>query len=108
MHERLKQMLRKEFRQIFRDPRMRTLIMLSPILQMMLFGYAVSTDVKETPTAIVDLDHTPASRELAARFTSSGHFVLVGMADDEAQVTDRKSTRLNSSHVSEFRMPSSA
>lgn len=86
MRERLKQMLIKEFRQIFREPRMRTLIMLSPILQMMLFGYAVSTDVKETPTAIVDLDHTPASRALAARFTSSGHFRLVGMVGEESQV----------------------
>jgi ABC-2 type transport system permease protein len=86
MRERLKQMLIKEFRQIFRDPRMRTLILLAPVLQMMLFGYAVSTDVKETPTAILDLDHTAGSRELASRFLSSGHFTLVAMLDDEAEV----------------------
>src|SRR5262249_984488 len=86
MRERLKQMLIKEFRQIFRDNRMRVMLLASPVIQMLLFGYAVTTDVKETPVAIVDLDHSTVSRELAARFTSSGHFKLVGMVQDEANV----------------------
>src|SRR5690348_11848055 len=87
MRERLKQMLIKEFRQVFRDPRMRVMLIIAPVIQMMLFGYAVNTDVKETPVAVVDLDHSAASRELVERFTSSGHFKLVGMVQEEAQVS---------------------
>jgi ABC-2 type transport system permease protein len=86
VRERLKQMLIKEFRQLFRDERMRSLILIVPVVELMLFGYAVSTDVKQTPTAIIDLDNSQASRDLAARFTSSGHFRIVGRIDDEAQI----------------------
>ena len=59
-------MLIKEFIQVFRDPRMRAVILLIPIIQVIIFGYAVSMDVRNIPTALYDLDHTPASRELAA------------------------------------------
>lgn len=88
MRERLRQMLIKEFRQVFRDARMRTLILLAPVLQMLLFGYAVNTDVRETATAVLDLDRSPASRELVARFTSSGHFRLVGMIGEESRAAE--------------------
>ena len=64
MLERLKHMLIKEFIQIFRDPRMRAVIFLVPIIQVIIFGYAVTTDVRHIPMALYDLDNTPASREL--------------------------------------------
>ena len=46
MWERIKHMLIKEFIQIFRDPRMKGVIFLMPIVQLLVFGYAVTTDVK--------------------------------------------------------------
>jgi hypothetical protein len=68
MFERITQMLIKEFIQILRDPRMRTVIFVMPLVQTLVFGYAVTTDVTHIPTAIFDLDNSRASRELAARF----------------------------------------
>ncbi|HEX6048152.1 MAG TPA: ABC transporter permease [Gemmatimonadaceae bacterium] len=81
---RIWQMVLKEFRQIFRDPRMSRVIFVTPILQLMLFGYAVSTDVRNMSTFIVDHDGTRASRELVAAFTSSGYFRLAGRSDQPA------------------------
>lgn len=86
MLERITHMLIKEFIQIFRDPRMRTVIFLMPLLQTLVFGYAVTTDVTHIPTAVFDLDNSRASRELAARFTGSGYFDVVEYPDREEQV----------------------
>ncbi len=77
MGERLRRMLVKEFLQVFRDPRMRLMIFVMPLVQVMVFGYAVSTDVRDVPTAVVDFDGTPASRELLSRFSGSGYFRIV-------------------------------
>ncbi len=83
MFERVKQMLIKEFIQIFRDPKMRGVIFLMPIIQVLVFGYAVTTDVKNVPTAVYDLDNTVASRELVARFVRSGYFNIIEFVDTE-------------------------
>jgi len=84
--ERLRRMLVKEFLQVFRDPRMRLMIVLMPLIQVLVFGYAVSTDVRDVPTAVVDFDRTPASRELLARFAGSGYFRFVAQTRDVAAV----------------------
>ncbi len=86
MGERLHRMLVKEFLQVFRDPRMRLMIFLMPLIQVLVFGYAVSTDVRDVPTAVVDFDRTPASRELLARFSGSGYFRFVAETRDVAAV----------------------
>ncbi len=83
MFERITRMLIKEFIQIFRDPRMRTVIFVMPLVQTLVFGYAVTTDVTRIPTAILDLDNSRASRELVARFTGSGYFDVVAYVDRE-------------------------
>jgi len=83
MFERITRMLIKEFIQIFRDPRMRTVIFVMPLVQTLVFGYAVTTDVTRIPTAIFDLDNSRASRELVARFTGSGYFDVVAYVDRE-------------------------
>jgi ABC-2 type transport system permease protein len=75
-------MLVKEFHQLFRDPQMLRILILPPLLQVLLFGYAVTTNVRNAPTALVDLDRTPSSRGLAARFFSSGHFRLLRETGD--------------------------
>jgi len=71
----------KEFRQLFRDPRMRRLIFVSPIIQLVVFGYAVSTDVRHTRLFVVDHDRTQASARLVDAFTAGGYFDVVGRSD---------------------------
>ena len=68
MLERIKSILIKEFLQTFRDPRMRVMIFISPVIQTLVFGYAANRDVKNVPTAIYDLDNTRESRDLVRKF----------------------------------------
>jgi ABC-2 type transport system permease protein len=75
------EMVRKEFRQIFRDPRLRGVIFVAPMIQLLAFGYAVSTDVRNVATLVVDHDRSRASRELVEAFTASGYFRVLGYAD---------------------------
>ncbi len=75
MFERAKAILIKEFKQIFRDPRMRTVIFITPLVQILLFGYAANKDINYVPTGIFDRDNTKESRELIRRFTFSKYFI---------------------------------
>ncbi|HEX72560.1 MAG TPA: ABC transporter permease [Candidatus Hydrogenedentes bacterium] len=84
MFERIKHMLIKEFIQIFRDPRMKAVIFLMPIVQALVFGYAVTTDVKHVPIAVYDLDNSAASRELAAQFVTTEYFDVRAHVGDDA------------------------
>ena len=84
MWQRVLTILRKEFRSVFRDPRMRMVIIGIPIIQTLLFGYAVSLDVKHVQLVLIDRDGTPASRALAARFTGSAYFDAVARTQDAA------------------------
>jgi ABC-2 type transport system permease protein len=86
MVQRLKSMLIKEFIQAFRDPRMRILLFVPPILQLIIFGYAANTDIRNIPLAVYDLDRTPASREMVDRFSSSGYFTISRIATDLRQI----------------------
>lgn len=86
--ERVKRMLVKEFIHILRDPKMKGVIFLMPIIQAMVFGYAVTTDVRHVATAVFDLDNSAASRELIARFVKSGYFDVVAHVQNEAQVRE--------------------
>lgn len=86
MFERIRHMLVKEFIQVFRDPKMRGVIFMMPIIQTLVFGYAVTTDVKHVRTAVYDLDHSVASRDLTARFVRSGYFEIVADVAREADV----------------------
>ncbi|HSH74703.1 MAG TPA: ABC transporter permease, partial [Longimicrobiales bacterium] len=78
---RIRRMVSKELRQLFRDPRTKRVIFLSPIVQLVLFGYAVNTDVRNVATALVDHDRTAESRQLVAALTASGYFRLVRTSD---------------------------
>jgi ABC-2 type transport system permease protein len=79
-------MVRKEFRQIFRDPRMRRVIFVAPMIQLIVFGYAVSTDIRNTSTIVVDHDRTQRSRELIDAFTASGYFRIVEASEQPRDV----------------------
>jgi ABC-2 type transport system permease protein len=85
MWERILTMLRKEFRSVFRDPRMRMVIFGVPVLQTLIFGYAVTMDVRHVRLVLIDRDHTPASRALVARFTGSDYFDVVRNTNNEGE-----------------------
>ena len=87
MFGRLKQMLIKEFIQVFRDKRTRFLLFGPPIVQMLIFGYAATYDIHHVATVVLDLDHSQESRDLVSRFTSSPYF------DVERQLTDSHQIR---------------
>ena len=88
MFERLKSMLIKEFIQILRDPKMRAVIFIVPLFQIIVFGYAVNTDVKHIATAVYDLDNSVLSRELTARLQQSGYFDILTRVDSVGVIRD--------------------
>ncbi len=76
MLERIRHMLIKEFIQVLRDPRMRGVIFLAPIFQLLILSYAITTDIRNISMAVFDQDRTVASRQLVERFSGSGYFVI--------------------------------
>jgi len=83
---RVGRMVRKEVRQLFRNPQTKRVIFVAPVVQLILLGYAVNTDVRNVATALVDHDRTPASRELVEAFTASGYFRIVLTSDRSADL----------------------
>ena len=75
----------KEFLQLKQDRKMIPVIFVAPVVQVLVFGFAVNTDVTLVPTVLVDQDQTAASRDLVARFVRSSYFELAG---DEARADD--------------------
>ena len=86
--ERLWQMIKKEFIQVLRNPKMRAIVLVMPLIQSMIFGYAVTTDVKQVNTAIFDQAETPESRELIDRFIHSGYFAVNAVIQSEREADD--------------------
>ncbi|MDO8666336.1 MAG: ABC transporter permease, partial [Gemmatimonadales bacterium] len=85
---RLLQLVRKEFRQMLRDPRSKRMLFVSPIIQLLLFGYAVNSDVRQVKTFVVDHDRTAVSRELVESFQASGYFRVVSAGDRPQELVD--------------------
>jgi ABC-2 type transport system permease protein len=83
---RIRRMVVKELRQLFRDPRTKRVIFIAPVIQLVLFGYAVNTDVRNVATALVDHDRTAESRELVDALTASGYFHVVMTSDRAADL----------------------
>ncbi len=88
MLARLKQMLIKEFIQVFRDKRTRFVLFGPPIIQMMIFGYAATFEIHHVPTVVLDLDHSQESRDLISRFSSSPYFDVQRELTDYRQLGD--------------------
>ncbi|MGQ0813884.1 MAG: ABC transporter permease [Gemmatimonadota bacterium] len=78
---RVRALLRKEFRQLLRDPKTRRFMFGAPIAQLLLFGYAVNTDVHDLATYVVDYDHSAEARSLQAALTAGGYFTVIGRSD---------------------------
>ncbi len=68
---RVRELIRKEFIQLFRDRRNRPLLVIAPLIQLVLFGYVVTTDVRDIRMALIDLSRTPESRRLADAFDAN-------------------------------------
>src|ERR1700722_9067517 len=86
MRQRLQRIIRKELIQVARDPRMRAMLFMPPLIQLLIFGYAANLDVNTAKIAWMDQDHSTASRELLSEFQGSGRFIIVAEPDNETQM----------------------
>ncbi|MFZ1985299.1 MAG: antibiotic ABC transporter permease, partial [Desulfatitalea sp.] len=62
---------------MLRDPRMRVVIFAMPVVQLTVLAFALTTDVKNIRTAVLDEDRTPISRQVAAEFEGGGYFKII-------------------------------
>ncbi|HWP37929.1 MAG TPA: ABC transporter permease [Gemmatimonadales bacterium] len=85
---RVREMVKKEFRQLLRDPRSRAVMFVAPVIQLVMFGYAVNTDIRDTATWVVDLDRTAQSRALVEAFHATGYFQIVGRSERPHDLAD--------------------
>ena len=86
MFERVRHILIKEFLEIRRDKWALIRLLIPPILQMLVFGYAATFDVWNIPTAVLDFDHSSESRDFLSRVTADGRFHVVLVATDQQGV----------------------
>ena len=86
MFRTIRQIIRKEFIQVFRDKRMIAPLFLAPVIQLILFGYAATTDVKNVKLGVVDYDRSQESRAFVTTFTRSGYFELKAALDSTSEV----------------------
>lgn len=77
----LQALLRKEFRQIFRNPSIIRMMLVAPLMQLIVFPFAADFEVKNINLAVLDYDHSTYSHKLLDRLTASGYFRLVAMPD---------------------------
>ena len=88
MGERILHLMIKEFIQVLRDPRMKAMIFVLPVIQLLIFGYAVTTDVNRIKTVVMDSDRSVHSRQLIEGFTSSGLFSVIAYPESDAAITE--------------------
>jgi len=88
MWERIRVITIKEFRQALREPRMRLVLLVPPVLQLILFGFAVNLDIRSAHLAWMDLDQTSASTNLRAAFDASPTFIVSRMIANEQEVKE--------------------
>jgi drug efflux transport system permease protein len=76
----------KELIELKEDPRLFGIVVLAPIIQLLLLGYAATTDVRNVPVVIADGDRSSASRDLIARFSASPNFSIVAIVTSPTEV----------------------
>ncbi len=91
---RVKAIARKEFIQLRRDRRMLFIAFMAPIIQLTLFGYAATLDVKSVPVVVCDMDKSMQSRAVVNDLTASGYFFIQqdvpSIADVRKSIDDNK------------------
>jgi ABC-2 type transport system permease protein len=80
--------IKKELTQTLRDRRFRFILFGAPVIQLIVFGYVVTTDIKNISLAVIDYAQTQESRELSASFTSSGYFKRVKIVERSVGTVD--------------------
>ncbi|MEI7849889.1 MAG: ABC transporter permease [Chloroflexota bacterium] len=86
MNTRLISIIRKEFIQIFRDKRTLALILVMPLIQLFLLGYAATNDVRNVPLAVYDQSHSPEARALLDAYRAADYFKVAYSAASEAEI----------------------
>ncbi|MCU0494949.1 MAG: ABC transporter permease [Chloroflexaceae bacterium] len=86
MFGRLLPIIRKEFIHIIRDPRTLAVMFVTPLLQLILLGYAATTDVRHVPLVVFDQDRSPQSRTLVEAFVASDQFAVVQRVASESDL----------------------
>ena len=86
MRQRLRSLIRKEFIQITRDPRTLALIIIIPVMQIFLLGYAATNDVRNVPMAVYDLDRTAESRALIETYSTADYFLVEVYVSSEEEL----------------------
>lgn len=86
MSSRLLSIIRKEFLQAFRDRRTVISIVIMPIMQLFLLGYAAATDVRNIPLAVWDQNQTPQSRALLDAFQSADYFRTAYLVKSQSDI----------------------
>lgn len=89
MLARILAMIRKEFIQMRRDRGTIVIALMIPIIQLTLFGYAINTDIKHVPIAILDYSRSPESREVIQAFTQTEYFTFTSWATSHQDLTDK-------------------
>jgi ABC-2 type transport system permease protein len=79
-------LMRKELLELRDDPRLFGIVIMAPIIQLTVLGYAATTDVKDIPIVIVDSDRSTASRSLVHRFEASQNFKIVDMVGSTNEI----------------------
>ena len=85
---RLLSLIRKEFIQIQRDKRTLLLVLIIPVMQLFLLGYAATNDVRNVPLAVFDQDRSPQARSLLAAYRSADYFEVAFDVDSEQALRD--------------------
>lgn len=86
MKDRVVALVKKEFRQIRRDVLTMAILLFVPVFMLMMFGYALSFDVRHAPMAVLDLDRTAQSRDLVARFGNNEFFDVRYRLRDQREI----------------------
>jgi ABC-2 type transport system permease protein len=86
MNSRLFSIIRKEFIQIFRDKRTLALILVIPVMQLFLLGYAATNDVRNVPLAVFDQSNSAESRALLEAYRAADYFQIAYMVDSESEI----------------------
>lgn len=88
VNSRLAALIRKEFIQILRDPRTLALILIMPIMQLFLLGYAATNDVRNVPMAVFDQDRGAAARQLLDAYRSADYFQIAYDVGSEVELRE--------------------
>lgn len=79
-------LIQKELIELRRDPRLFGIVIIAPILQLTVLGYAATTDIWDVPVVVADADRSLASRELIAQFDGSPYFSIVDVVGTNAEI----------------------